>query len=206
MSDRSQTRIVRDNALATHTLPDGADFSVVSAPFTARFILCTATAKAKAFGINAPGVLRATSEGDRAALWLGPDETLLLASDHAPGALSAALTARLAGTPHSLVDVSHRQLGLELRGPLAARCLNAGCPLDLRLKSFPVGMVARTIFLKAEIVLWRRAVERFQVEVWRSFMPYLIGHLNEAFAGVPENESLFDGKLLPPGASGRKVS
>ena len=51
--------------------------------------------------------------------------------------------------------------------------LNAGVPLDLDLAAFPVGVVARTLLLKAEIVLWRRKAERFHVETGRSFAPYV---------------------------------
>ena len=41
-------------------------------------------------------------------------------------------------------------------------------------------MATRTLFVKAEIVLWRSEAERFHVEVWRSFAPYLKGLLAEA--------------------------
>ena len=92
----------------------------------------------------------------------------------------------LEGTAHSLVDVSHRQIGLVASGPAAARVLNAGCPLDLGLNAFPVGFATRTLFDKAEIVLWRRAETTFHIEVWRSFAPYLAASLAEAARGAPE--------------------
>ena len=85
-------------------------------------------------------------------------------SNHTP--LAAALAAALAPRAHSLVDISQRQIGLELEGALAARTLNAGCPLDLREVAFPVGMATRTMIAKAEAVVWRRAQERFHVEIW----------------------------------------
>jgi sarcosine oxidase, subunit gamma len=91
----------------------------------------------------------------------------------------------LEGTAHSLVDVSHRQIGLVASGPGAARVLNAGCPLDLDLKAFPVGFATRTLFYKVEIVLWRRAETTFHVDVWRSFAPHLVGSLAEAARGAP---------------------
>ena len=78
-----------------------------------------------------------------------------------PAPLGEVLESVLDGTAHSLVDVSHRQIGLVVSGPAAARALNAGCPLDLGLKAFPVGFATRTLFDKAEIVLWRRAQETF---------------------------------------------
>ena len=124
---------------------------------------------------------RAIVNGTRATLWLGPDEYLLL--DTALGASSAAvfetLERSLADAPHALVDISHRQFALELSGPHAIAILNGGCPLDLDLGEFPVGMCTRTVFAKADIVLWRTRAEAFHVEVWRSFAGYVGGVLAE---------------------------
>ena len=78
------------------------------------------------------------------------------------GPPTAWLTSRIARSALSRAD------------PAAARALNAGCPLDLSLKAFPVGMATPTIFDKAETVLWRRAATTFHVEVWRSFAPDLV--------------------------------
>ena len=119
-------------------------------------------------------------EHGRAALWLGPDEWLLLASPADGPALAAALGHAMAGLPHSLVDVSHRQVGIEAAGPEAAAALNAGCPLDLDETAFPVGMCTRTVLAKAEIVLWRTEPDVFRVEVWRSFADYVWLLLEEA--------------------------
>jgi sarcosine oxidase subunit gamma len=58
--------------------------------------------------------------------------------------------------------------------------LNCGCPLDLDIGAFAVGMCARTVLAKAEIVLWRTAPDRFRIEVWRSFAAYVWGVLEEA--------------------------
>jgi sarcosine oxidase subunit gamma len=115
---------------------------------------------------------------NRAALCLGPDEHLLLGPDAAE--IAAVLEPALRDLPHSLVDVSHRQTALEVSGRHAAVVLNAGCPLDLDLGAFPVGMCTRTLLAKAEIVLWRTGDETFHVEVWRSFAAYVSGFLAEA--------------------------
>lgn len=121
---------------------------------------------------------RAAMNGDQAAaLWLGPDEQLLLGPEGAD--LVATLAPALRELPHSLVDVSHRQIALEASGPHAAAVLNAGCPLDLDLSAFPVGMCTRTVFAKAEIVLWRTSEDVFHVEVWRSFASYVTEFLAE---------------------------
>ncbi len=113
-----------------------------------------------------------------AALWLGPDEQLLLANDGVD--LAATLAPALRGLPHSLVDVSHRQTAIEVSGAQASVLLNTGCPLDLHLSSFPIGMCTRTVLAKAEIVLWRTHEQAFHVEVWRSFAAYVTGFLAEA--------------------------
>lgn len=122
---------------------------------------------------------RAATAGERAALWLGPDEWLLLAPEAESTTLGAALARAIGSAPHSLVDVSHRQVAIEIAGPHAETLLSAGCPLDLDRAAFPVGMCTRTLFAKTEIVLWRHAAETFRVEIARSFAAYLLGLLAE---------------------------
>jgi sarcosine oxidase subunit gamma len=115
-----------------------------------------------------------------ATLWLGPDEYLLLGADPAAeDATSAALERALAAVPHALVNISHRQFALEVNGPNAASILSGACPLDLDLRAFPIDMCTRTVFAKADIVLWRTQQDAFHLEVWRSFAGYVTGLLSE---------------------------
>jgi sarcosine oxidase subunit gamma len=89
---------------------------------------------------------------------------------------------------HSLVDVSHRQVALEISGPHAATILAGACPLDLDAREFPVHMCTRTVLAKAEIVLWRTAQDTFHLEVWRSFQNYvqaLLGEIGREFSSAP---------------------
>jgi sarcosine oxidase subunit gamma len=135
----------------------------------------------KAAGVGIPAeACRALTQDGRAALWLGPDEWLLIAAAAEGASLAEQLATALAGLPHSLVDVGHRQSGCEVRGPLAATLLSAGCPLDLDERAFPVGMCTRTVLAKAEVVLWRTATETFRLEVARSFVAYVSEFLAEA--------------------------
>jgi sarcosine oxidase subunit gamma len=139
----------------------------------------------RSLGLALPAAAcRAELKGESAALWLGPDEWLLISGVQSADATGAALVAALAGVPHSLVDVSHRQIGLEVSGPHAPALLAAGCPLDLEASAFPVGMCTRTMLAKAEIVLWRTGPEVFRIEAWRSFAPYVSAFLGEAARGV----------------------
>lgn len=142
-------------------------------------------AAARAFGACIPSVAcRASHAGARAALWLGPDEWLLLAPESERGAVAGALDVALQDLPHSLVDVSHRQIGCNIVGPQAAELLSSGCPLDFDTRAFPVDMCTRTMLAKAEIVLWRTGAQTFRLEVWRSFAAYVSQFLEEAARGL----------------------
>ena len=183
---------IRRDVPALALAPTSADvaFSLALAPPAARFILrgndSAARAAGTAFGVSLPATpCRAARAGDRSAIWIGPDEWLLIAKVE-DTAVGASLERALADEPHSLVDVSHRQVTLVLCGRRAARVLSAGCPLDLRPDAFPVDMAARTILAKTEIVLWRQAGDCFRVEVSRSFVEYAVALLSEAARGAPE--------------------
>ena len=159
-------------------VPPAARFSFRGAPEAA-------DACAHVFGCALPhDACRAAEEGARAALWLGPDEWLLLAPDGEAASLFAAIEGALGGTPHALVDISHRQVGFVAEGRQAAALLNAGCPLDLDPSAFPIGMCTRTVLAKCDVTLWRRGSDAFRLEVNRSFADYLAGYLRVAEGGI----------------------
>ena len=116
------------------------------------------------------------------ALWLGPDEWLLLSQDLSANWFELQ-RAKLESVYGSLVDVSHRNVGFHVSCANVEAMLSTGCPLDLDIRSFPVGMCTRTVFYKAEIILWRRDICSFHVEIGRSFEQYL-----EALLGLAVNE------------------
>ncbi|WP_265518578.1 sarcosine oxidase subunit gamma [Nitratireductor luteus] len=134
-------------------------------------------ALSKALALSLPLRPKSTSaSGNLAALWLGPDEWLLIDEDgNDLMAACAAITA-----VHSAVDISHRNVAIDVTGPNVEDVLAAGCPQDLSLRAFPVGAASRTIFGKAEVVLWRRSEQHFRVECWRSFADYVFGLLEAA--------------------------
>lgn len=159
---------------------------ILDAPPCARFVLrCDpreAPLAGAAFGIALPLARGQTVEaGPRAALWLGPDEWLLLAE---PGADLAAVP-NLAAIAHSLVDLSDAQVALVLHGPGAARLLSAGCPLDLHGAAFPAGMATRTVLGRVGITLWRRGAQEWRLEVGRSLAVHAREFLAEAARGLP---------------------
>ncbi|MGH8135196.1 MAG: sarcosine oxidase subunit gamma [Steroidobacteraceae bacterium] len=168
-----------------HLLQFSADSWLRTLPSATRFIFQggpqARAAVGDAFGVRlSENACRANAQGDRAALWLGPDEYLLLAPAQDAEKLTSTLQAALAAVAHSLVDISHRQVALQVSGPQATAILNSGCPLDLDLTAFPTGMCTRTLLAKTEIVLWRKGADEFQIEVWRSFSDYAVRWMMEA--------------------------
>lgn len=156
---------------------------------TARFILqggpAARRAAGDAFGVTLPeDACRANAAGDRAALWLGTDEHLLLAPAGDAHRIATQFASALSGIPHSLVDVGARQVALQVGGPDASERLNSGCPLDLDPAQFPPGMCTRTIIGKAEAFLWRKAAAEYHLEVWRSFAGYVVDWLREAGVSI----------------------
>lgn len=134
-------------------------------------------ALSRALGLSLPKAPKnSVTKNGRSALWLGPDEWLVI--DDAGGDPLADL-ARVR-VLHAAAEISHRNVALSVTGPAAAVAVNAGCPQDLSLDAFPVGAASRTVFGKAEIVLWRTAQDAFRVECWRSFSDYVFTLLMEA--------------------------
>ena len=162
-------------------LPSGVRLLPPAARFTLRGRAPVMAAAGGALGLNiSAAACRSAANSERAVLWMGPDEQLILAAAEGGESLGANLREALGALPHSLVDMSHRQLALEVSGPTAQTLLNAGCPLDLHISAFPVGMCTRTVLGKADIVLWRTGPDSFHVEVWRSFADYVARFLTEA--------------------------
>ncbi len=110
--------------------------------------------------------LRAARHNGFTALWLGPDEYHIISETPPPF------------TAWSIVDISDRTVAFRLRGARAAWCLNAFCPGDL--ETMQVDECGRTLFGKAEIILWRLSDTEFHIETARSYAPYVWACLEEA--------------------------
>lgn len=137
------------------------------------------SAISRALGLTlplAPKQSASSKSGNRAALWLGPDEWLVIDVEGGDPVADCAGVMPL----HSAVDVSHRNTAILVDGPGAEATLNAGCPQDLSLRAFPVGACSRTVLGKIEVVIWRTGAEAFRVECWRSFSAYAFDLLEEA--------------------------
>ena len=121
-----------------------------------------------------------TSRGDRRALWLGPDEWLIVGPDGKQA--TEALWVGLSGVFGSIVDVSANRTVLEIRGSKARDLLAHGVAIDLDPRSFGSGRCAQTLLAKAQVILERRDESAFQLYVRTSFANYVASWLLDAAA------------------------
>ena len=122
------------------------------------------------------------SKAGRTALWLGPDEWLVI--DEAgkdPLADCAGVKAL-----HSAVGISHRNVAHRRHRPGGrgdGQCRLSAGPVARR---FPGRRCSRTVLGKVEIVLLRTGEDAFRVECWRSFSDYVFTFLTEGARQPPE--------------------
>ncbi|MEH3118881.1 MAG: sarcosine oxidase [Methylorubrum populi] len=149
--------------------------TVAPAPDCARLVLRLRpddrAAAGTALGLALPERIGAVTEaGGSLAVRLGPDEWFLLSPEGEAGAAGERLTAAMAA-PFSLVDVSHREIGIAVDGPAATLALSSLCALDL--DAMPAGSATRTILDKAQAVLIKHDANRYRIEVWQSFADHV---------------------------------
>ena len=122
---------------------------------------------------------RVATAGDPRALWLAPDEWLVLA----PAGMSLEERPRW-------IDVSAHRTLLEIRGGAARDLLARGCPLDLDPRSFAADHCAQTLLARVDVILFRLAEashgdpDAFGVLVRASFARYLVDWLRDAIEGL----------------------
>lgn len=113
--------------------------------------------------------------GGLEAICLGPDEWMLHGTEGEAARAAEACAGVYAQLPHSLVDVSGREVTFVIEGPRAAELLTLGCPRDI--DGIAPGEGRRTLFDGATVLLWRDAGDRFRMDVWNSFAPHVFALL-----------------------------
>jgi sarcosine oxidase, subunit gamma len=123
-----------------------------------------------------PETNTAWEDGPRAALWLGPDEWLVLGPPMTGPEIVGELEAALAGVHRSVVDVSANRVALELAGDGRFDLLSHVCSLDLDPRAWRTGTCAQTLLGKTQAILHERT-ETTGILVRTSFADYLIERL-----------------------------
>jgi sarcosine oxidase subunit gamma len=120
--------------------------------------------------------------GELTALWLGPDEWLVVGPPDTGQELEGRIRSAAVDGPVSVTDVSAQRTTLLVAGPRARDVLAHGCPLDLHPRAFGAGRCAQTTLARARIVLaaGEEPVGGYRVLVAASFAGYLADWLLDA--------------------------
>jgi len=186
---------VRRSALAEYTerfaalsAADGGGLSIRELPFASQLNL-RADPKDKGLmerfadvlGFALPIVPNTErSHEHRRALWLGPDEWLIVGSEGQQAAMEQELRNGLSGALGSIVDVSANRTVLEIGGPKARELLAHGVPIDIDVRSFGPGSCAQTLLAKAQVIVERRDESAFHLYVRSSCASYVASWILDA--------------------------
>lgn len=140
-------------------------------------------ARALGFGLPLEPNTAAGDAAGRHALWLGPDEWLVVGPPGSEGRLEAAVRKALGSGFGAVVDVSANRLVIELAGPAARETLESGCSIDLHPRAFGPGRCAQTLLARANVLLHQVSDEpRYRLYVRPSFAGYVRAWLADASA------------------------
>lgn len=144
-----------------------------------------------ALGVVLPRRAGATT-GDASgvhALWLGPDEFLVVDASRrqVPGEADAAAAA-LGERPGQVLDHSANRTTLELSGPSARAVLEKGCPFDLRDAALPVDSAVVTTLALVPVLLHRVSAEAYRVYPRSSFARFVAAWLVDAMTEFGSEE------------------
>ncbi|MEV6940484.1 sarcosine oxidase subunit gamma family protein [Streptomyces sp. NPDC051172] len=120
--------------------------------------------------------------GESTALWLGPDEWLVVGPPGSERDLETRIRAAVGEEPVSVTDVSAQRTTLLVSGSSARDLLAHGCALDLHPRAFGTGRCAQTTLGRTQVVLVARDEPGagFWVLVRSSFAGYLADWLLDA--------------------------
>jgi len=124
-----------------------------------------------------------TPAGDLKALWLGPNEWLIVGPDGRQSELVARLRQALAEQHAAVVDVSEARTVIRLAGPRVRELMAKATPLDLYPRAFKAGQCAQSSFAKAVMILDQvDDAPTYEVYVQNSFADYVWVWIEQAAA------------------------
>jgi sarcosine oxidase, subunit gamma len=138
-----------------------------------------------AVGVDLPDTRRAVLSDGRGALWMSPDELLLILPHGEAGAAAAALSQALAGVHHLVAEVSDARAVFRLTGDLAAvrEVLARLTPADVSPAAFTEGEVRRTRLGQVAAAFWIEE-DGVTLVAFRSVAAYVFDLLANAASGA----------------------
>ena len=136
----------------------------------------------KPLGLSLPKTPnRTVSAKGLTALWLGPDEWLVIGPPGSEGGIAEGLRTSLKGQHAAITDVTEGRTVIGLAGRNARDVLMKGCPLDLHGRQFKPGDCAQSALAKTVIILHQTSdAPAYDIYVERSLADYLWSWLEDA--------------------------
>ncbi len=132
----------------------------------------------KTQGFALPEPRRVMASGDRSALWMSPDELLLILPYDQAAPTVAALEGALAGEFVLVADVSDARALFRISGARAPEVLAKLCPVDFA--RLAPDEVRRTRAAQVAAALWCSAPDEFSLISFRSVAGYVMGVLEHS--------------------------
>jgi sarcosine oxidase, subunit gamma len=124
-------------------------------------------------GFDLPKVARTTATwGDVKALWLSPDQWLILCPGDKTAKLLSALNIALKGVHSLAVDVSDMRAIIRLEGDFARTTVMKGTSIDLTHGDYPPGTIRRMKFAEVGALLHIIEQNVIEIYVFRSYADY----------------------------------
>ena len=123
---------------------------------------------------------RFSSTASRHAVWLSPDEVLLLTEAGAEAALAKQIADNAGQTHIAVNDISDALTSLHLKGTAVRQILAKGCAIDLHKNHFTTGDCAQTMLSHAAVTLLALGDDEMMVICRTSFTDYTVAYLCDA--------------------------
>ena len=127
-----------------------------------------------------PAANKFTSAGERHAVWLGPDEFLVLCEASKDEELTKDIQTGLSSRHSAVTNISDALAAFHLKGAAVRQVLAKGCSLDLHPDIFLSGDAAQTLLSHAAVTIMALAEDEFIVICRTSFASYLHDWLCDA--------------------------
>ncbi len=141
----------------------------------------------KVLGFAVPTVPNtATGKGKKSALWMGPDEWLIVTAPDGGQKVLAGLQDKLAAHHVAVFDVSDSRTIIALSGKNAREVLIKGCGIDFHPRAFGPDRCAQSTLALAHVMIHQTALNKktaaptYHLYVHRSFAQYLWAWLEDA--------------------------
>lgn len=132
------------------------------------------------FGVALPGQRGTAFDGAQGALWMSPDEALLLCPYEEARSRADELSARLADQHALAVNVSDARSVFRLRGVLLREVIAKLAPVDMAPGAFEPGQVRRTRLAQVAAAFWMDDATTARLVCFRSVSSYVYGILTNA--------------------------